>query len=149
VPNRIVTSVYRPKRLPRKRKAVALGAAIITSGKRAAGPARSVQASHRIAEQPASPTYWLSTKAELKDPTIPLHMEGCPIRRRKSVARGSDRTAGERPAHLSVRDPAIFRQRRGLTMSPRKKVRPPTVEQLAAVSPPGPTLLDRAAVPKP
>jgi|SRR5580704_3476587 hypothetical protein len=56
---------------------------------------------------------------------------------------------GERPAHLSVRDPAIFRQRRGLTMSPRKKVRPPTGEQLAAVSPPGPTLLDRAAVPKP
>jgi hypothetical protein len=30
---------------------------------------------------PDNTTYWLSTKTRLKDPTITLHLEGCPILR--------------------------------------------------------------------
>ena len=30
---------------------------------------------------PDNATYWLSTKTRLKDPTITLHLEGCPILR--------------------------------------------------------------------
>ena len=61
---RIVTTTHRYKRPPRKR---------------AAGPAKSVQAVQRFPELPAHTTYWLSTKTELKDPTITLHVEGCPV----------------------------------------------------------------------
>jgi hypothetical protein len=82
VPLNIVTYTHRPKRSPRKRKAAALEAAIITPRKRAGGPAKSVRHPHRSPEQPANPTYWLSTNAELKGPTITLHVEGCPILRR-------------------------------------------------------------------
>ena len=61
---RIVTTVHRYKRPPKKRKAVAIEA-------------------HRFPEQSANTTtYWLSTKTELKDPTITLHVEGCPVLRR-------------------------------------------------------------------
>jgi hypothetical protein len=48
----------------------------------ARAPAKSVCHLHRSPEQPANPTYWLSTNAELKGPTITLHVEGCPILRR-------------------------------------------------------------------
>jgi hypothetical protein len=76
----IVTTAYRPKRPPRKRKAVSIaGPAIIAPRKRAAGPAKS---GHRFAEQPAKPTYWLSTNIELKKAPITLHVEGCHILRR-------------------------------------------------------------------
>jgi hypothetical protein len=79
----IVTSTYRYKRPPQKRKAVAIDVpAVVAQRKRAAGPAKSVQAAHRFPEQPAHTTYWLSTKTELKDPTITLHVEGCPVLRR-------------------------------------------------------------------
>jgi hypothetical protein len=64
---RIVTTTHRYKRPPRKR---------------AVGPAKSVQAVQRFPELPAHTTYWLSTKTELKDPTITLHVEGCPVLRR-------------------------------------------------------------------
>ena len=61
---RIVTTTYRPKRPPKKRKAVAIEA-------------------HRFPEQSANTTtYWLSTNIELKTAPITLHLEGCSILRR-------------------------------------------------------------------
>jgi len=60
---RIVTTAYRYKCPPKKRKPFALEA-------------------HRFPEQPANTTYWLSTNIELKKAPITLHVEGCSILRR-------------------------------------------------------------------
>jgi hypothetical protein len=78
MPSRIVTYPHRPK----KWKAAALEAVIITPRKRAAGTAKSVPRRHRFSEQPANATHWLSTNIELKNPPITLHVEGCSILRR-------------------------------------------------------------------
>jgi hypothetical protein len=51
---RIVTTTYRYKRPPRKRKAVALEVPAVVTRKRAAGPAKSVKAADRLPEQPAN-----------------------------------------------------------------------------------------------
>jgi hypothetical protein len=51
---------------------------------------RRTRASHRVPHHrdtshaptpPDNTTYWLSTKTRLKDPTVTLHREGCPILR--------------------------------------------------------------------
>jgi hypothetical protein len=51
---RIVTTTYRYKRPPRKRKAVALEVPAVVTRKHAAGPAKSVKAADRLPEQPAN-----------------------------------------------------------------------------------------------
>jgi hypothetical protein len=76
---RIVTSTYRYKRPPRKRKAVAFDVPAVVTRKRAVGSAKSVGAADRLPEQPANDDRKSAIVATTSRKLAPVQVRFVPI----------------------------------------------------------------------